>query len=224
MLMQNIKSTVDKYIRGFVLLLQYKVKNKGRVIYISPIVLGVLLVTAVLVYAYIHKQKTTPVSDEQTSSTITASSEIKKYPLTLFIPKLSIKAPIEPVRLDAEGNMDVPRNPLHASWYSAGAKPGEVGSMVLAGHLDDQKGKPALFAKITTLQEGDIVRVRNTGGTTFEYRVTKKATYPYDHAPLKEIFGETIESHLNLITCAGTWDPTSQNYATRDVVYTVLQQ
>jgi sortase A len=49
-----------------------------------------------------------------------------------------------------------------------------------------------------------------------------KQVYPYNDAPLQQIFGPSPQAHLNLITCGGTFDRASRNYNKRLVVYTRL--
>lgn len=173
-------------------------------------------------YQWTHglDQKSTAVVPSPTL--IQRSPALLSMPATLDIPTLHINAPIEPVGKDVDGNMDTPRNPQFVAWYEPGTRPGEVGNAVFAGHVDDVKGQPAVFSKLNTLKIGDVVKVKTVNNVSSTFKVTAIKEYPYDKAPLEEIFGETKEKHLNLITCKGTWNKTTQNYSHRLVIYTTL--
>ena len=86
-------------------------------------------------------------------------------PLRLTIPTLDVDAEIEPVGQDETGAMDVPTRVEDVAWYTGAAAPGDVGNAVIAGHLDDIYGKPAVFAQIDQLVPGDPVIVTGVDGT-----------------------------------------------------------
>lgn len=143
-------------------------------------------------------------------------------PVRLKIPSLGIDADIEHVGLDAENNMDVPKNDDNVAWYTLGARPGEKGSAVIAGHFDGRTGKPAVFYRVSELQPGDNIEVTSSDGIMYVYSVTAKQSFPYDDLPLQDIFGRTDITALNLITCKGTWDKAKRNYSHREVIYSRL--
>src|SRR5688572_8435793 len=58
-------------------------------------------------------------------------------PTRLEIPSLGIDAAVQEVGITKKGTMGVPRGYDEAGWYKYGAAPGELGSAVLAGHLDN---------------------------------------------------------------------------------------
>ncbi len=110
-------------------------------------------------------------------------------------------------------------------WWKYGAKPGQVGNTVIAGHLDRKDGSPAVFWWLNQLRKGDSVYVRTSAGTTLHYVVTEVVVYlnpedgPNDPV-LQRIFGPAPTANLNLITCAGDW--TGKEYTKKLVVYTTL--
>jgi hypothetical protein len=57
-------------------------------------------------------------------------------PTSLAIPAIGVNAAVEQVGVNAQGNMDVPRNPNNTAWYAPGARPGQQGNAVIAGHVD----------------------------------------------------------------------------------------
>jgi sortase A len=143
-------------------------------------------------------------------------------PARLQIPRLNIDAAVESVGQTHDGLMDVPRAAQNVAWYNLGAYPGDAGNAVLSGHLDDRGGAPAVFWRLDELEPGDLVIVVDSAGRSQRFEVTRKESYPFDQAPLQEIFGFTLSRNLNLITCEGVWDRANRNYDRRLVVYTRL--
>ncbi|MDX8344730.1 class F sortase [Rossellomorea sp. YZS02] len=145
----------------------------------------------------------------------------KLTPAFLSIPKLGIEAPIKQFGLDSKGNMELPQNGKDVAWFEPGFQPGEKGSAVLAGHVDDEK-KPAVFFELKKLEPGDQVVLQDGQGKTFTFEVREKVAYEKDDAPLRKIFGPSDKRMLNLITCTGYFDHDIHNYVERLVIYTEL--
>lgn len=143
-------------------------------------------------------------------------------PMALTIPVLKVDAAVESVGRTADGAMDVPSRAEDTAWYRLGAAPGEEGTAVIAGHLDLANGAPAVFYDLDKLRPGDEVQVVDSDGITHTFAVDRVERYAFDDAPLTEIFGFQPGAHLNLITCAGSWNDTDSNYSQRLVVYTTL--
>lgn len=145
-------------------------------------------------------------------------------PLTFSIPKLDIEnAKVESVGLDKEGKMDIPKADQNVAWYNLGAKPGERGNAVLAGHLDTKTGAPAVFYNISKLVKGDELKIKAKDGKEYIYEVTDIVTYELTEFPLVEVFGAGDKPRLNLITCEGNYDKSSKLYSHRLVVYSELK-
>jgi sortase A len=143
-------------------------------------------------------------------------------PQTLRIPKINVTANVEEVGLDAQGRMDVPKDADNVGWYKLGYKPGQKGNAVLAGHYDKETGDPAVFWDISKLEPGDKIIVADVQGKEYTFELKKMVKYPYNDFPIKEVFGDADKPMLNLITCQGTWDSTSNNYSHRIVVFAEL--
>ncbi len=143
-------------------------------------------------------------------------------PLRLVIPAIGIDTIIEFVGQKADGSMDVPTNPLDVGWYRYGAAIGEKGNSVLAGHLDWFDIGPTVFFNLRKLKSGDLVYVYTSLGTRRTFKVYDTGSYPLNNYPQERIFGDSDQSHLNLITCDGAFNPGSASYNQRLVVYTNL--
>ncbi len=143
-------------------------------------------------------------------------------PQRLLIEKLSLDVLIEHVGLDTQGAMDIPQNEDNVAWYQFGAKPGETGNAVIAGHFDKVTGAPAVFYRLSSLSVGDRIIVIAQDSQVYTYAVTDKKVYPYNQVPLEEVFGDHGKKRLNLITCKGIFNQRTRNYSDRIVVYSEL--
>ncbi|HEX5501827.1 MAG TPA: class F sortase [Thermomicrobiales bacterium] len=141
-------------------------------------------------------------------------------PVRLVIPKIGVDAPIEPVGVDANGDMGTPKDPWHTAWYAPGARPGQPGNAAIDGHVDYHGIGPVVFWDLGTLTAGDVVLVVTDRRQTLRFVVREVATYTPDDAPLARIFGPAATPNLNLITCTGDFDPATRSYDRRQVVYT----
>jgi sortase (surface protein transpeptidase) len=144
-------------------------------------------------------------------------------PVSFAIPSLGIDTAVESVGMDAQGRMGVPQNPANVAWYNLGYKPGDKGSAVIAGHLDDVNLQPAVFWNVMKLNTGDEIIVRDSAGKELKFKVVDKQLYPYNQFPLEQVFNSTDKPRLNLITCQGEFNQASQNYTQRGVVYAELE-
>jgi hypothetical protein len=120
--------------------------------------------------------------------------------------------------LDAHGALEVPERFDVAGWWSGGARPGERGPAVLAGHVDSKTG-PAVFFRIGALRRGDVVTIRRRDGSRVRFRVRAKERYAKRHFPTLRVYGPTRRPELRLITCSGTFDRSSGHYLDNTVVY-----
>lgn len=162
----------------------------------------------------IYKEKTAP----------SAVRRIQGNPTRFLVPKLGIDTAIESVGMDNQGRMDVPKDDFNVAWYNLGFKPGEHGSAVIAGHFDTPTGAPAIFYELEKLENGDEVIVQYEDEREYRFTVVDEQQFAFDQVPLEEIFNSTDRPRLNLITCDGAFDPNSQNYSQRLVVYAVMNE
>lgn len=141
-------------------------------------------------------------------------------PAYLSIPMLGVLARVEHVGVDKSNNMDIPVDPYNAAWYKFGPVPGKQGNAVMDGHLDWYGIQQAIFYYLDKLKPGDRVYVRDDKGVDRAFVVTKQSVCIYNKCPLQDIFGASSGTHLNLITCTGTFNRSQKNYDKRLVVFT----
>lgn len=113
--------------------------------------------------------------------------------------------------------MDVPSNNSDVGWFKLGPQPGDMGSAVIAGHLNGKNNEVGVFGNLFKLKIGDTVIVENSNNKSNIFIVYMTKIYDSGFAP--EVFSSVEENNLNLITCDGLWDVTKQSYSKRLVVF-----
>jgi len=146
------------------------------------------------------------------------------FPKRLYIPKIDVQSTIEQVGLDAQKRMDVPKLDMDVGWYKLGVKPGAQGSAVIAGHFDTKLGVPAVFYRLSELEEGDTIFVDDSSGKRQTFIVSKTASYDDAEFPINLVFTQNDAKRLNLITCAGDFNREERNYTKRLVVFSILKE
>lgn len=144
------------------------------------------------------------------------------YPVSLRIPRLGIDTSIQHVGVNAQGNMAVPTNYTDTGWYKYGPLPGESGSAVIAGHVNNGLGLSGVFEHLADLEIGDDIYVTRADGKEVHFVVAGKRTYPYTDVPVDVLFNPQGSVRLNLITCEGVWVKEDKTYNQRLVVFTKL--
>jgi sortase A len=138
-------------------------------------------------------------------------------PARLKIPSLGVDAGVETVGKKADGTMGTPQNFDNVGWYSLGAKPGEAGTSVFAGHVNNALMKQGVFENLSKIKKGDYVTVSDASGRSKVYRVSTVSEYAPD-APTEQLFSASGPSRLVLITCDGDWVPADHSFDKRLVV------
>lgn len=144
------------------------------------------------------------------------------YPERLRIPRLQIDSDVQHVGTTESGNMATPSNFSDVGWYEYGPVPGESGSAVMAGHVNNGLGLSGVFEHLRDLKQGDDIYVTRADGTELHFIVTGMRSYPHTDVPVEVVFNPAGSIRLNLITCEGRWVSEDKTYDERLVVFTVL--
>lgn len=173
----------------------------------------------------------TPTSDSSSSKSAEdapASGEDSKAdedprPASFEIPAIDATSELLHLGLRDNGTLDVPPGDpgSPASWYTGSPIPGEVGPAVLLGHVNDSAGDAGVFADLPELVEGDEIAVEDEDGGTTTFAVTKAEQYGKDTFPTLEVYGNTEEPELRLITCDG-YNQATGEYDDNYVVYATM--
>lgn len=193
-------------------------KQRRRLLLVGALV----IIGLVGVIAYISMPRAHPELTRKSTSNVSpkpATTKDMKYglPVRLTIPRIHVDAPILYMGLTPTGDMDVPADLVNVGWYKYGPHPGDVGSAVIAGHLEGYKDL-GVFIDLIKLQKGDTLSILNDRGVTTTFAVRELKSYPQKDRP-SEIFHSEDGAHLNLITCTGVWNNTTKRYSERLVVF-----
>jgi sortase A len=189
---------------------------------LTQTIAAAVVVCSVLAFAFVLSHSlggegsdVTPPSTDVVSSAATTS-----LPMHLQIPALSIDAAVQHVGIAKSGAMAVPTNFTDVGWYRLGTVPGQKGSAVVDGHVDNGLALPGVFKHLSDINVGDSVYIQTRSGEKLHFVVYKKELYPYKDVPAADVFAAGDFAHLNLITCGGSWVQRDKTYDKRLVVYT----
>ncbi|ALC25100.1 class F sortase [Streptomyces pristinaespiralis] len=130
----------------------------------------------------------------------------RSTPRRVSVPEAGIEAPLTPVGLDRNGWVSVPSAARAdvAGWYSGAATPGERGTSVVVGHVDDAAG-PAVFYPLGSLTRGTRVEVLRDDRRTAVFAVYAVEVFDLRDFPAEQVYADTAEAEIRLITCGGTY-------------------
>ncbi len=148
---------------------------------------------------------------------VASSTPGSLIPARLRIPVLGIDAKVEQSVTKADGTMGTPQDFKDVSWWSPGARPGNTGSAVFAGHVNNGLTSAGVFANLSKIKQGDYITVSDDANRTKVYRVSSVSEYPADSST-DSIFTASGPSQLVLITCDGDWVPAHKTFDKRLVV------
>ena len=143
-------------------------------------------------------------------------------PDRIRIPSIDVDAPLTGLGLTETGSLDVPpadRKNL-AGWYEAGTTPGETGTAIIAGHVDNADG-PAVFYSLGALRKGSTIEVDRRDGGVAVFTVDAVEVYDGRDFPDARVYGAAPRPELRVITCGGDWSRTT-GYQGNVVVYAHL--
>jgi LPXTG-site transpeptidase (sortase) family protein len=125
-------------------------------------------------------------------------------PDRIRIPSIHVDAPLMGLGLTKSGSLDVPpaEEKNLAGWYEAGTTPGEAGTAIVAGHVDNTEG-PAVFYDLGALKKGSTIDVDRRDGAVAEFTVDAVEVYEAKDFPDEKVYGAAARPELRVITCGG---------------------
>jgi hypothetical protein len=156
-------------------------------------------------------------------------------------PRLGIDAPIEELSVDANLEMQTPKNTnVSVGWFNnelkpdvtfVGTRPGWEGNAIFSAHVyyinrsacpNNPLACPAPFQKLAQAAPDDDVVVTMDNGQEYHYKVISKTQYPAATIDMGKIISPPTrpagKQWITLITCGGALDATGLEYVSRDVV------
>ncbi|AVH57229.1 MULTISPECIES: class F sortase [Streptomyces] len=144
-------------------------------------------------------------------------------PTRLLIPQIGVDAPFIALATDKTGKLEAPpaEDTNLVGWHAEGASPGELGTSLIAGHVDTTTS-PAVFAKLSWLEKGDEFAVERADGRMAEFVVDDVERFAKNAFPDEYVYADTRDAQVRLITCAGAYDRTVMDYTENLVVFAHL--
>ena len=164
---------------------------------------------------------TGPATPPATGSATLSGALARSVPVALRIPAIGVAVSLSTLGLNPDRTVQVPTNYQEPGWFRLGPSPGQVGSAVILGHVDDRRG-PAVFFRLRSLKAGDTVEVSLADGVVARFEVTTVATYLKKQFPAQQVYASHGYSALQLVTCGGQFDKRAGSYLSNVVAYTTL--
>lgn len=143
-------------------------------------------------------------------------------PDRVSIPAIRVDAPVVPVGLDPDGWVGAPppEDPNLAGWFTGAVSPGEKGTAVVVGHVDNKQG-PAVFYGLGALKKGNRVEIRRKDGKTAIFEIYGIEVFEKSNFPGDRVYGSKGTPELRVITCGGGFSKQS-GYAGNVVAFARL--
>lgn len=145
-------------------------------------------------------------------------------PVSVAIPTIDVRSDLLRLGVNDDGTVEVP--PLgpddQAGWYERGPAPGAVGPAVILGHVDSAEWGPGIFFDLGALAAGDEVTVTRADGSMAVFAVDRVERHPKDDFPTIEVYGNTDDAQLRLITCGGAFDADARSYEDNVIAFATM--
>ena len=148
----------------------------------------------------------------------------RSVPVSLDVPSIGVHSTLLQLGANPDRTVQVP--PLEkdskAGWFSYSPTPGELGPAVLLGHVDSARWGPGIFYRLGALRPSEKVDVTRADRAVVTFVVDRVESYPKDTFPSLQVYGNTLDAELRLITCGGIFDSSTRNYENNIVAYAHL--
>ncbi|MFC9247486.1 class F sortase [Streptomyces sp. NPDC057136] len=120
------------------------------------------------------------------------------------IGSIQVDAPMIDVNLGPDGWIEAPppQDPNLAGWYQNGISPGQRGTAVVVGHVDNMSG-PAVFYGLGSTEKGQHIEVTRYDGRVAVFEVYGVDVFAKNDFPGARVYGDTGHAELRVITCGG---------------------
>src|SRR3954468_24278591 len=108
-------------------------------------------------------------------------------PVRVTVAALGIDAPVDPVGVAADGQLQIPGDVRRVGWYRFGPPPGVSGNAALAGHVDDARQGLGALARLRTAEPGTAVLITDSSGVSSRWRVVTRELIDKQEVPLDAI-------------------------------------
>lgn len=139
-------------------------------------------------------------------------------PRKITINSVGISGLIQKVGTTNSDEMAVPSNIFYAGWYVDGKKPSEEGLSIINGHVSGNYSD-AIFKNLKYVKINDIIEVEFGDMSVKKFVVVETYTLP-EAKSSEYLFSkkQDIVSQMNLITCTGRFNESTQKFDDRIIV------
>ncbi len=102
--------------------------------------------------------------------------------------------------------------------------PGQKGSAVIDGHVDNGGKVPGPFKHLKDVKAGDKIEIDAANGSRLSFTVIRSDIYKTSAFPNEAVFHDTSGKLLKIITCNGTFVRSLGTYDHRLVVTAALDE
>ena len=144
-------------------------------------------------------------------------------PTRISIPSIRVDSSLVRLGKNDKGAVEVPPFPV-AGWYTESTRPGDAGSAVILGHVDNKTTGPAVFYRLRELKAGDQILVTRADGSVVRFAVDRTEQFLKTRFPTDQVYYPTLASELRLITCGGSFDFSTGHYRSNIIVFAKLER
>jgi hypothetical protein len=172
---------------------------------------------------------TSPPAADDAPARTPAIGVVARVPIAIRLTRLAIVADVTELGMDKSGAWQLPE--AGVGWYWFTATPGSPGNAVLVGHFDTWWGGDGPLARLHDARIGDrvdldtVTRIARAEGDDGAEVDGPTETLVYTVATSKLVDRTDVSStqatddeRLTLVTCAGWWSFTLNDYTMRRVV------
>jgi hypothetical protein len=142
-------------------------------------------------------------------------------PVRIDVASIGASAAIDPLGLNRNGSLAVPKDFRRAGYYTGRPLPGEIGPAIVVAHVGSRSG-PAVFARLSQIRPGAEVVVTRADKSRLVFIVDRLERHPKNAFPSEAVYGPTPDATLRLITCGGTFDQTTGHHRDNYIAFARL--
>lgn len=200
--------------------------KKQRTVAVLIIVLVLAGVIMLLVWNGQESPATEPVITDSINTPDESKPNADNYnwrgapdePKKIRISKIGVDAFVQKSGVDQENKIAVPNNVHLASWFTDSQKPGHNGLSIISGHVSGRT-VDGIFKQLKEIAEGDEFEIELGSGEVKRYKVLRTdKVAEAESANILFSQNPKVKSQVNLITCGGNFDESTDQYEDRVIV------
>lgn len=213
-----------------------KLKHQSKKRKLVMLVVGVLLIVAAGLLIMVYKNNKKPASEPENITYSTDTPDESKAnadnynwhggpndPRKIRIQKIGVDAYVQRASVDQNNKVAVPNNVHLAGWFVNSQQPGQNGLAIIAGHVTG-KTTDGVFKNIGKMDAGDEFEVELGSGEVKRYKVIEtQQVKESESANILFSQNPKVKSQVNLITCGGSFNKSTNQYDDRIIVSGELQ-